>query len=81
MTVLSKIHVGNIPFDLTPSEIRLLFEKSGKVISVRLITDRETEISRGFGFVTMPVKDALRAIQALDGFQCGKRKLRVQLAS
>ena len=48
-----KLYVGNFSFDMTERTLRELFEPFGTVSEVKLITDRETGQSRGFGFVTM----------------------------
>ena len=63
-----KLYVGNFSFDMTERTLRELFEPFGIVSEVKLITDRETGQSRGFGFVTMGnVSEGNAAIQGLDG--------------
>lgn len=63
-----KIYVGNLPFRATEDAIRALFETHGLVEDVAIILDRETRRSRGFGFVTMAVREeAEAAIRALNG--------------
>lgn len=73
-----KLYVGNLPFSTTEDDLRELFSQYGEVVSVRVITDRETGRSRGFGFVEM--EDASQATQALDGTDFGGRSLRVNEA-
>ena len=51
--IIMKLYVGNFSFDMTERTLRELFEPFGTVSEVKLITDRETGQSRGFGFVTM----------------------------
>jgi RNA recognition motif-containing protein len=75
-----KIYVGNLPYSATESDVRNLFAQHGEVVSVRLITDRETGRAKGFGFVEMNGPDADNAIEALNGFQYGGRNLRVNEA-
>lgn len=75
-----KIYVGNLPFTATEDEIRDLFAAHGAVISLSLITDRDTGRPRGFGFVEMADEDAETAIEALDGTNFGGRNLKVNLA-
>jgi RNA recognition motif-containing protein len=76
-----KLYVGNISFSTTDAELRQLFEKHGTVVSARVITDRETGRSRGFGFVEMETAEAAEtARNALDGASIGGRSLRVNEA-
>ncbi|GAB6037755.1 RNA-binding protein [Fundidesulfovibrio butyratiphilus] len=75
-----KIYVGNLPFSTYDDEIRTLFAAHGEVLSVSLITDRETGRLRGFGFVEMQDDGALAAIQTLNGTTLGGRSLTVNEA-
>ena len=77
---MTTIYVGNLPFNATEQEVRSIFERHGKVESVKLINDRETGKPRGFGFVDMPQNEAQSAIQALNGHQMNGRPLRVNEA-
>ncbi len=77
---MTTIYVGNLPFTATEDEVRSLFEKHGKVESVKLINDRETGRPRGFGFVEMASSDAQTAISQMNGFNMGGRPLRVNEA-
>ena len=74
------IYVGNLPWDATEVQIQDLFAEYGKVISVNLVSDRETGRARGFGFVEMEDADAPAAIEALDNYSLGGRTLRVNEA-
>jgi len=74
-----KIYVGNLPFSSTEDGIRQMFSQYGPVVSVSLITDRETGSPRGFGFVEMEV-GASEAISALDNQDFEGRKLKVNEA-
>jgi cold-inducible RNA-binding protein len=72
------IYVGNLPWSCSDDELRELFEPFGAVEGARIITDRETGRSRGFGFVQMAsAEEAGKAIQALDGQDLGGRPLKV----
>jgi RNA recognition motif-containing protein len=73
---MTTIYVGNLPFTATEDEVRALFERHGKVESVKLINDRETGRPRGFAFVDMGAGEAQNAIQQTNGFQMGGRPLR-----
>jgi RNA recognition motif-containing protein len=77
---VTTIYVGNLPFNATEQDVKALFERHGKVESVKLINDRETGKPRGFGFVDMPQNEAPAAIAALNGFQMDGRALRVNEA-
>ena len=72
-----EIYVGNLPFSSTEEEIRDLFAQHGDVLSVSLISDRETGRPRGFGFVKMEEDGAASAIKELDGTDFGGRPLKV----
>jgi RNA recognition motif-containing protein len=78
---LKKLYVGNLPFSATEEELREMFEQHGTTASVRIITDRETGRSRGFGFVEFEEDaSAEKALQALDGRDMDGRALRVNEA-
>jgi RNA recognition motif-containing protein len=77
---MTTIYVGNLPFSATEDEVRSLFEKHGKVESVKIINDRETGRPRGFAFVDMSSSDAQTAIAQMNGFNMGGRPLRVNEA-
>ena len=74
------IYVGNLPWSATEEEVRNLFAAHGNVLSVKLVSDRETGRARGFGFVEMDNQDASTAIKELDGANFGGRALRVNEA-
>lgn len=77
---MTKLFVGNLPFTATEDSLRTLFAAHGTVDKVALISDRETNRPRGFGFVEMPNTDASRAIQALNGREFEGRALKVNEA-
>jgi RNA recognition motif-containing protein len=74
------LYVGNLPYSATEETIRELFSPHGEVHTVKLITDRETGVPRGFAFVEMEPTAATAAIAALDGKDFGGRALRVDEA-
>ena len=80
MGQMKNIFVGNIPFAASADDVRALFEQYGEVLSAKVITDRETGRSRGFGFVEMPEEQADAAINALAGYEMDGRPLRVNEA-
>lgn len=75
------IYVGNLPWSTTEETLRAAFEEFGEVDSAKVITDRETGRSRGFGFVEMPDDSAAQAaIEALNDKEFEGRNLRVNEA-
>ncbi|MEZ6194680.1 MAG: RNA-binding protein [Planctomycetota bacterium] len=76
-----KLYVGNITFSTTETDLENAFSAHGQVVSARVITDRETGRSRGFGFVEMSTpEEAQAAVDALDGTDLGGRNIRVNIA-
>ncbi len=76
-----KIYVGNLPFQATEEDIRKLFSEHGEIESVKIITDLNTGVPRGFGFVEMATsEDAQKAIGALNETLFMERKLTVSEA-
>ncbi|MCC5915880.1 MAG: RNA-binding protein [Cryomorphaceae bacterium] len=76
-----KIYVASIPFRTSEDDLRSAFENYGDVSSVRIIKDRETQRSRGFGFVEMDNdSDAQSAIDGLNGSEFQGRELVVNEA-
>ena len=74
------IYVGNLPWSADDAALSELFSRHGEVISARVITDRDTGRSRGFGFVEMETADGEAAISALNGYEMDGRALRVNEA-
>jgi len=75
------IYVGNLSYSLSESELRDAFAGFGEVASVKVLMDRETGRSRGFGFVEMPNQsEGEAAIAQLNGKELGGRALRVNEA-
>jgi RNA recognition motif-containing protein len=72
--------VGNLTWSATDAELRSAFEAHAPVISARIITERETGRSRGFGFVEVEDNDAPKVIKEMNGFQLGGRSLIVNEA-
>ncbi len=75
-----KLFVGNLPWSVSDLQLQNLFSEHGDVQSARVITDRETGRSRGFGFVEMEVNDVSGVISAMNGREVEGRPLRVNEA-
>ncbi len=78
--MVKTLYVGNLPWTTNEDELRETFEVHGPVISVRIITERETGRSRGFGFVEVEDNDAPKIIKEMNSFQLGGRSLIVNEA-
>lgn len=75
------IYVGNLPYRTTEEELSTTFSEFGQVKSARIIKDRETGQSKGFGFVEMPDRnEGQEAIRAMDGKEYLGRTLKVNEA-
>ncbi len=75
------LYVGGLSFDTSDDGLRTFFEQAGTVESARIITDRESGRSRGFGFVEMATDDEGRkAIEELNGKMLDGRTLTVNEA-
>jgi RNA recognition motif-containing protein len=77
---MKKLYVGNLPWSVDDGELEALFSAMGTVHSARVITDRDTGRSRGFGFVELDDDAATKAIEELNGNDFGGRQLRVNEA-
>ncbi|KAL3628921.1 hypothetical protein CASFOL_027967 [Castilleja foliolosa] len=78
----SRIYVGNLPWSIDNAGLEDLFSNYGKVVSARVVSDRETGRSRGFGFVEMSSEsETTDAINNLDGNNVDGRAIRVNIAS
>ena len=77
----TKIYVGNLPYSVTDATLESNFAEFGSVSSAKVMMDRETGRSKGFGFVEMAsAEDAQAAIKALDGMSVDGRSITVNLA-
>jgi RNA recognition motif-containing protein len=75
-----KLYVGNLAYSVNDSTLRALFEPFGEVESARVISDRDSGTSKGFGFVEMSNDGAQKAMGALNGREHDGRTLRVNEA-
>ena len=79
---MAKLFVGSLPFNMTDDSLLDLFTQNGyKAVSARVITDRATGQSRGFGFVELgPNVDGAKAIRELNGMNIEGRAIQVNEA-
>ena len=76
-----KLYVGNLPQQITEDQLKELFAEAGNVASAKIITDRQTGLPRGFGFVEMETKaEGQKAISMLNGKDVDGRTLTVNEA-
>lgn len=76
-----KLLVRNLARSTTEGELRALFEKHGKVQSCTLVLDKKSGLSKGFGFVEMPVPgESKAAMKTLNGSDLAGNKIRVKKA-
>ncbi|NTU79028.1 MAG: RNA-binding protein [Chloroflexales bacterium] len=75
--MLVKLFVGNLPWSVGDEDLARVFSPHGDVQSARVITDRDTGRSRGFGFVEIEVEDVSEVIRATDGQELNGRPIRV----
>jgi RNA recognition motif-containing protein len=76
-----KLYVGGLAYSVTDAQLQQLFAGHGTVESAKVITDRESNRSRGFGFVEMSTQEeAEKAIASLNGTQVDGRSLTVNMS-
>ena len=76
-----QIYVGNMNYGMSEEDLKDVFKAYGEVVSTKIIIDRDTGRSKGFGFVEMSTEDEARtAIAELDGKEVSGRNLRVSEA-
>jgi RNA recognition motif-containing protein len=76
-----RLYIGNLSWNTDEEILREAFSTFGELDDVKVVTDRETGRSRGFGFITFSEKDdALNAIEAMDGQDLDGRPLKVNEA-
>ncbi len=77
----TKLYAGNLPWGVTDDTLKSTFESYGAVVSAKVVTDRQTGKSKGFGFVEMQDQDAAdAAIKALNGSSLQGRNIVVNEA-
>ncbi|BBD46097.1 hypothetical protein SDC9_172461 [bioreactor metagenome] len=74
------IFVAGLSYQINDADLKELFEEYGEITSAKIITDRETRRSKGYGFVEMADEDGQRAIEELNGAEYDGRTLSVSEA-
>jgi RNA recognition motif-containing protein len=78
--MVKSLFVGNLPWTINAEELQAKFAEQVPVVSARIVSDRETGRSRGFGFVDVEDADAEKAINAMNGYSWGGRPITVNEA-
>jgi len=77
----AKLYVGNLSYDTIENDLQELFSQAGTIISVTIIKDRTTGMSKGFAFVEMDSQDnAQKAISMFNGYMLRERQIAVSMA-
>ena len=77
---MKKLYVGNLPYNTTEADLEAYFAEAGDVESMKIITDRDTGRSKGFGFVEFVSEDSVQQALELDGKEFSGRPLKINLA-
>jgi RNA recognition motif-containing protein len=78
--MLKTLYVGNVPWGTTEEDLRDAFAEHGEVLGCRIITERATGRSRGYGFVEVNDADAEKIIESMNGVELDGRRLVVNEA-
>lgn len=78
--MVKTLYVGNLPWGTTEDDLTAAFSRHTQVVSSRIISDRLTGRSRGFGFVEVPDEDVEKVIEAMNGQNLGDREIVVNEA-
>jgi RNA recognition motif-containing protein len=76
----SRLFIGNLSWGVTEADLSNLFSAHAEVLDAKVITDRDTGRSRGFGFVTIETENVQDVIQAVNGQELNGRVIRVNEA-
>jgi RNA recognition motif-containing protein len=77
----NKLYVGDLSYDVTKESLTDMFKEFGEITEAVVIVDRETNRSKGFGFVTFTKEeDAAKAIKELDGKEIDGKSIKVNVA-
>lgn len=77
---MKSIYVGNLPWSVKDEDLKAKFSEIGNVISARVVSDKMSGKSKGFGFVDMDDADAEKAIAAMNGYKWEDREITVNEA-
>ena len=78
--MVKTLYVGNLPWGVNNEQLVQAFEAHAPVLSARVITEKETGRSKGFGFIEVADEDAEKVIKAMNGASLGERSITVSEA-
>lgn len=78
--MVKTLYVGNIPWSTTESDLEQIFARHGEVLDCRIITERATGRSRGYGFIEVNDEDVEQILEKTNGLEMDGRKLVVNEA-
>lgn len=80
MSMSNKVFVGNLSYDANTSDLEDAFRSYGEIVNVKIVTDRASGKSRGFGFITFSSPEQAKHALEMDGKEVQGRKIRVNEA-
>jgi len=78
--MVKSLFVGNLPWAVTDADLKNKFSEFGSVISARVMTDKLTNRSRGFGFVDVKEENVQNVIKSMNGYKWSEREIIVNEA-
>lgn len=81
MTAQNKIYVGNLPYNTTDEDLKSFFGACGEIVDAIIIKDRDTGLSKGFGFVGFASPEGSEAALGMNGQEMSGRSLRISKAN
>ncbi|MGD1997959.1 MAG: RNA-binding protein [Candidatus Dependentiae bacterium] len=81
MTAQNKVYVGNLPYNATDEELKSFFGACGEIVDAIIIKDRDTGLSKGFGFVGFASPEGSEAALGMNGQEMSGRSLRISKAN
>ncbi|MDP8256671.1 MAG: RNA-binding protein [Candidatus Alcyoniella australis] len=76
----TKLYVGGLPWSMSSEDLQNAFAPHGQVVEAKVIEDRQTGRSRGFGFVTFSNEEEAKSALKLDGTEMDGRRIKVDMA-
>lgn len=78
--MVKTLYIGNLPWSVTDEQLVSAFEAHASIVSARVITEKDSGRSKGFGFVEVADEDAEKVVKAMNGVDLGGRSIMVSEA-